>query len=213
LPADESIAPFQGDFMSTNDRKAAGVVSRSAAILGAGLALIVGFYLGFTVHGLMGDKSGQPPAAPTAAAPAPNAGLVERIKAVEKQTQLEPANAAAWTELGNLYFDTEQPEKAIAAYEKSLKLQPGEPDVLTDQGVMYRQLGKFDNALECFNKAIAINPGHVIAQYNKSIVLDHDKNDKAGALAALQALAAKNPNAALPGGQTVTQAIQALTGK
>lgn len=202
--------------MGDTNNKAGGTVSRSAAILGAGLALVVGFYLGFTVHGLTGDKSGSTapaPAAPTAAAPAPNAGLADRIKAIEKQTQLEPANVAAWTELGNLYFDTEQPEKAIAAYDKSLTLRPGEPDVLTDQGVMYRQIGKFDKALECFNKAIAKNPGHIIAQFNKSIVLEHDKNDKAGALAALKELAAQNPNAVLPGGHPVAQAIQELSGK
>jgi cytochrome c-type biogenesis protein CcmH/NrfG len=210
---------IQGDPMGNSNDKAAGTVRRSAALLGAGLALVVGFYLGFTVHGLTGGKSGSgqtPPAAPTATAPAPaapNAALADRIKAIEKQTQLEPANAAAWTELGNLYFDTEQPEKAIAAYEKSLTLRPNEPDVLTDQGVMYRQIGQFDKALESFNKAIAKNPGHVIAQFNKSIVLEHDKNDKAGALAALKELAAQNPNATLPGGHTVAQAIQELSGK
>ena len=78
---------------------------------------------------------------------------------------------------------------------------------------MYRQLGNFNKALECFNKAIAINPGHIIAQFNKSIVLEHDKHDKAGALAALKDLAARNPNAILPGGATVAQAIQELSGQ
>jgi len=192
-------------------------VSRGAALLGAGLALLVGAYLGFTAHGLISGTGGKTaaPSQQTAQAPqtAPAPAVLDRIKALEKQTQLEPANAAAWTELGNLYFDTEQPEKAIAAYEKSLTLQPGEPDVLTDQGVMYRQVGKFDKALECFNKAIALNPGHVIAQFNKSVVLEHDKNDKAGALAALKELAAKNPAAILPGGHPVAQAIQELMAK
>ena len=173
---------------STNSGEAS-TVSRSAALLGAGLALLAGIFLGFTARGMMGSPSGRAEA-PTAqqapaAAPAPAPALVERIKALEKQTQLEPANLAAWTELGNLYFDTDQAEKAIPAYEKSLTLEPGNPDVLTDLGVMYRHVGKFDKALECFNKAIAANPGHVIASFNKSIVLEHDKNDKAGALAAL----------------------------
>ena len=65
----------------------------------------------------------------------------------------------------------------------------------------------------CFNKAIAVNPGHVIAQFNKSIVLEHDRNDRAGALAALRDLAARNPNAVLPGGRSVTQAIKDLGGQ
>ncbi|WP_428563410.1 MAG: tetratricopeptide repeat protein [Solidesulfovibrio sp. DCME] len=196
------------------------VMSRSAAILGIVLALLVGFFLGFTVHGLVGGKAAptqasQPTAQmpPPSAAPEPNPALADRIKALEKQTQLEPANSAAWTELGNLYFDTHQPEQAIKAYEKSLTLDPRQPDVLTDQGVMYREIGQFDKALNAFDKALAITPGHVIASFNKSIVLTHDKNDKAGALAVLKALALKNPNAKLPDGHTVTEAIQELSGK
>jgi len=195
-------------------------VSRGVAALGAGLALVVGFFLGFSVHGMLGGsptKSVSSVSAPTSVATpdtAPPSGEVaDHIQAIERQVQLEPANAAAWTELGNLYFDTKQPEKAIAAYTRSLTLSPDNPNVLTDQGVMYRQLGNFNKALECFNKAIAINPGHIIAQFNKSIVLEHDKHDKAGALAALKDLAARNPNAILPGGATVAQAIQELSGQ
>ncbi len=201
------------------DTTNAPVINRNAAILGIVLALLVGFFLGFTVHGLVGGNPAPSPASqqtaqmPPSAAPEPNPALVDRIKALEKQTQLEPANTAAWTELGNLYFDTHQPEQAIKAYEKSLTLDPRQPDVLTDQGVMYREIGQFDKALNAFDKALAITPGHVIAAFNKSIVLTHDKNDKAGALAVLKALALKNPNAKLPDGHTVTEAIQELSGK
>lgn len=191
------------------------VINRNAAILGIVLALLVGFYLGFTVHGLTGDKSGrqQTAATPAASPPAPNPALVERINALEKQTQLEPANAGAWTQLGNLYFDTHQPEKAIGAYGKALTLDPRQPDVLTDQGVMYRELGQFDKAMECFDKALGIDAGHVIAAFNKSVVLEHDKNDRPGAIDALKALAVKNPNAKLPDGHTVTEAITELSAK
>lgn len=206
--------------MDTDKKETADTIGRNAAILGAILALLVGFYLGYTAHGLVGGKTGAPQAPtapPTAAAPAPAAppvdpALAGRIKDMEKRTQLEPANAAAWTELGNLYFDTEQPEKAIAAYEKSLKIKPDNPDVLTDQGVMHRQVHQFDKALACFDKAIALNPGHVIAAYNKYIVLEHDKHDKAGGLAALKALAARDPNAVLPNGQTVVRFLQEAGG-
>lgn len=207
--------------MSEEKKQSPATVSRTAAILGGCLALLVGFYLGFTAHGMMGRQSSAPgvaqaPAqAPPQAPPQPavDTAMADRIKAIEKQTQLEPANTAAWTQLGNLYFDSHQSEKAIAAYEKSLTLDPRQPDVLTDQGVMYRDSGQFDKALACFDKAIALNPAHVIAYYNKSVVLEHDKHDKAGAINALKTLAAKNPNATLPSGQTVTQALQELSGQ
>lgn len=192
-------------------------VSRGVAALGAGLALAVGFFLGFTVHGMLGGKSASGPAAPVAevASPGPSVSgpMAERITAVEKQVKLEPNNAAAWTELGNLYYDTKQPEKSIMAYEKSLSLHPGNPDVLTDLGVMYREVHNYDKALDCFNKAIAVNPAHVIAQFNKSIVLEYDKHDKAGALAALKDLAANKPDAVLPGGRPVAQVIKEMSGQ
>lgn len=192
-------------------------VSRGVAALGAGLALAVGFFLGFTVHGMLGSKTAPTASAPATevAAPSPTVSgpMAERIASVEKQVKLEPNNAAAWTELGNLFYDTKQPEKAINAYEKSLSLHPGNPDVLTDLGVMYREVHNFDKALDCFNKAIAVNPAHVIAQFNKSIVLEYDKHDKAAALAALKELAATKPDAVLPGGRPVAQVIKEMSGQ
>ena len=191
-------------------------VSRGVAALGAGLALAVGFFLGFTVHGMLGGKSAGPTPIVTETAPTatPVSGpMAERIQAVAQQVKLEPNNAAAWTELGNLYYDTKQPDKAIAAYEKSLSLHPGNPDVLTDLGVMYREVHNYNKALECFNKAIAVNPAHIIAQFNKSIVLEYDKHDKAGALAALKELAANKPDAVLPGGRPVADVIKEMSGQ
>lgn len=192
-------------------------VSRGVAALGAGLALAVGFFLGFTVHGMLGGKSG-PATTPQVAEvasqkPAISGPMAERIQSVEKQIKLEPNNAAAWTELGNLYYDTRQPEKAITAYEKSLSLHPGNPDVLTDLGVMYREIHNYDKALDCFNKAIAVNPAHVIAQFNKSIVLEYDKHDKSAALSALKDLAANKPDAVLPGGRPVADVIKEMSGQ
>jgi tetratricopeptide (TPR) repeat protein len=204
--------------MGNNTSKGNGdSVSRGVAALGAGLALAVGFFLGFTVHGMLGGKAVGPTTASvtetSSAAPAISGPMAERIQAVEKQIKLEPNNATAWTELGNLYYDTKQPEKAITAYEKALTLRPGNPDVLTDLGVMYREVHKYDEALACFNKAIAVNPGHVIAQFNKSIVLEYDKHDKTGALGALKDLAASKPDAVLPGGRPVAEAIKEMSGQ
>lgn len=137
--------------------------------------------------------------------------LFDRIKIIEMKTQIEPTNVTAWTELGNLYFDADLPSLAIQAYKTSLNLEPGNPNVITDLGVMYHRVGELDMALECFDKAIAINPGHINASFNKSVVLKHDKKDRAAALAVLKNLAAKNPKAVLPGNKPVAQAIQELS--
>lgn len=60
------------------------------------------------------------------------------ISELEKETALHPDNTAAWVQLGNLYFDANQVDKAILAYNRSLALVPDNPDVLTDLGVTDR---------------------------------------------------------------------------
>jgi len=59
---------------------------------------------------------------PEANLPSPEA--LSKIPALESVTSMDPDNAGAWTELGNLYFDTNNYESAIRSYKKSLELNP-----------------------------------------------------------------------------------------
>lgn len=61
-----------------------------------------------------------------------------------------------------------------------------------------------------FNKAIAVDKTHVIAHYNKSIILLHDKNDRAGAIAVLETLAATKLSAMVPGGESLADMLREL---
>lgn len=97
-----------------------------------------------------------------------------RIAEVEKIVAREPNNLQAWVQLGNDYFDTEQPQKAINAYGKALDLDPGNPGVLTDQGIMFRKVGWFDKAISNFEKARQIDPGHLQSLYNMGVVYAND---------------------------------------
>lgn len=172
-------------------------------------AMAVGFYLGTLYQGSRGPA----PSAPTPQAAAQkDPDLSARIAAAEAKTKTDSANPEAWTDLGNLYFDADQPAKAVAAYEKSLELKPKNPDVLTDMGVMYRRLNLPLRAVESFDAALAVNPAHVIAAFNKSIVQLHDLNKPDDALKTLQALKAKKPDAILPGGRKVDDLISELKG-
>jgi cytochrome c-type biogenesis protein CcmH/NrfG len=176
-----------------------GITGVTVAVIAA-VCLFVGFFAGWTIQGMNGPAG--------SAVQAMQGGqegqdMAPQIATAEAETRAHPEDASTWVHLGNLYFDTDQPEKSVTAYEKALALRPGDPNVLVDQGVMFRRLQEFDQALVCFDKAIKADPGHVIAHFNKSIVLLHDKNDRAGAIAALETLAAKNPTAQVPGGQSV----------
>ncbi len=172
-------------------------------------AMAVGFYLG-TLY--QGSRSPAPSAPTPQAAAQKDPDLSARIAAAEAKTKTDSQNSDAWIDLGNLYFDADQPAKAVAAYEKSLELKPKNPDVLTDMGVMYRRLNLPLRAVESFDAALAVNPAHVIAAFNKSIVQLHDLNKPDDALKTLQALKAKKPDAILPGGRKIDEIISELKG-
>ena len=124
------------------------------------------------------------------------------VRAIERADDL-----AAWIELGNLAFDTHQPNKAAPAYEAALKLDPRNPDVWTDLGIMYRDLGRFRDAVAAFDKAVALDPGHDNARFNKGVVLLHDLKDRDGALEAWEGLVRVNPLAQTPDGRPLVDVI------
>jgi cytochrome c-type biogenesis protein CcmH/NrfG len=170
-------------------------------------AMAVGFYLGTLYQGSRGPA----PSAPTPQAAAQkDPDLSARIAAAEAKTKPDSANPEAWTDLGNLYFDADQPAKAVAAYEKSLELKPKNPDVLTDMGVMYRRLNLPLRAVESFDAALAVNPAHVIAAFNKSIVQLHDLNKPDDALKPSRPSRPKSPTPSSPGGRKVDDLISEL---
>lgn len=131
----------------------------------------------------------------------------KRMLALEKEVAANPENADAWTQLGNLYFDTSNFESAIRSYNKSLALKPNNANVQTDLGVMYRRSGKPKEAVAAFDKAVQIDPKHEIARFNKGIMLLHDLNDREGAIKVWEELVAMNPAAMTPGGRPLAEMI------
>jgi len=131
-----------------------------------------------------------------------------KIFELERRTVEKPDDVNAWTQLGHLYFDSSNYDKAILAYNKSLGIKPDNADVLTDLGVMYRRSGHPKEAISAFDRAIRINPHHEISLFNKGIVLMHDLHDTEGAIKAWEALVSINPNAQTPTGQFVSELIE-----
>jgi len=196
--------------------------------------LVAGFLVGYFVGaGNAKDATGTTTAAPTAgvvlpapslgggmapgatgaAAPGqippgmglPNAEMQARIIRMEGIVKAEPKNHDAWVGLGNDYFDSHQPQKAVDAYAKALALKPEDPDILTDQGVMYRQLNQFDKAIANFQKAGKINPSHVPSIFNLGIVYAGDLHQPDEAAKAWNKVLVLAPNS-----EQATQARQLL---
>jgi cytochrome c-type biogenesis protein CcmH/NrfG len=142
-----------------------------------------------------------------------SAEQAQQMLQLELEVQKNPQNTEAWTNLGHLYFDSDQADKAITAYNKSLALAPNNPDVLTDLGVMYRRAGNPQQAIVSFDKAIQANAKHETARFNKGIVLLYDLKDQPGAIAAWQGLVSINPMATAPNGQLISEMLKEMQDK
>jgi len=175
------------------------------------LALAVGFFGGVVFTVFKSDSKAPVPSTPARmGTPAPKAAGSDRIAALERQTQADPGNIKAWTELGNAYFDSNENENAINAYRKSLELNPNNANVWTDMGVMYRRAGKPGEAIKAFDQAMAADPKHEVSRMNKGIVLLHDLNDVNGAIQAWEGLLEVNPIAMAPNGVSIDQMVTQL---
>jgi tetratricopeptide (TPR) repeat protein len=155
-------------------------------LIGLAIGLVVGVFIGYQAGSSTAPAQGgapmggmaPPPQMPGQPAPggAADANHQARIASLQAVVARDPKNVQAWVQLGNDYFDTRQPQKAIEAYGRALELQPNDADVLTDQGVMYRDVGQFDKAVENFQKANKANPKHVQSLFNMGVVYAHDMN-------------------------------------
>ena len=181
---------------------------KETALLISLLALAVGFFGGVFLGVYKSGSSMQ--GMPAGGSAAAQRDLKDQIAALEKETRENPSNVAAWIELGNAYFDSDQYETSIQAYHKALDLKPDNADVWTDMGVMQRKAGRPQEAVKAFDQAIAVNPKHEVSRLNKGIVLFHDLQDAAGALRAWEGLLEINPTAMAPGGVSVDQMVQSL---
>jgi cytochrome c-type biogenesis protein CcmH/NrfG len=170
-------------------------MKKETVILVVVIAFLAGFVCGGTVailKGKKGDQTARIPQKPQMApqeAPAPPPGpspaeVASKVDALKEIVKKDPKNLSAWIELGNLYFDSNQPQDAIKAYTEYLKIKPDNADVRTDLGIMYRNAGETDKAIEEFKKAAQLDPKHVNSRYNLGLVLLHDKRDMKAAIKA-----------------------------
>lgn len=186
--------------------------SGSNQILIIAIAFLCGFLagIGFTVFKL----DGLSPKAPTQQAAAPASQVdsqqAEAITSLEQKVTATPEDYKSWITLGHLYFDTNQPQKAILAYSNSLKYHEGDADLYTDLGVMYRRTGQPEKAIESFDKARSLDALHIHSRLNKGIVLYYDLKDTAGAIASWKEVLKIDPEVQLNDGSFLKDAIKSL---
>lgn len=172
------------------------------------ITFIFGFIAGagFAVYKLTPATPGQA----TSHSSSPSSQELQAIANLEARVAATPESHESWTQLGHLYFDTNQYEKAIDAYTRSLSLHEGGADIWTDLGVMYRRTQRPEEAIKAFDTAIAMDPTHQVSRTNKGIVLLFDLKDTQGAIATWEGLLAINPDATVANGDAIRDIIAQL---
>lgn len=168
------------------------------------IIFVFGFLAGIAFTVFKGD----PPAAPASSESAKqndqhSEETHQAITNLEAEVTADPENYQSWVRLGHLYYDHNEPEKAIGAYTKSLEFHSGDANLLTDLGVMYRRTKQPQKAIETFDQAIAKDPGHLPSRFNKGIVLMYDLNDPEKALASWEELLKIDPEAKTANGEPI----------
>lgn len=151
---------------------------------------------GMVIYGLQKNSSipsGHPDISPQQSQS--SAALLNQVSLYKKQLESNPDNYEALVNLGNSYFDLNNPTESVKYYERAIKLRPDVPEVLVDCGVMYRDLGEADKAVDMFTRAMKLAPDLPQAAFNLGAVLLTDKNDRDSALKIWRQFLIDNPNA------------------
>ncbi len=84
--------------------------------------------------------------------------LTEAEQTYQKLLNFAPDHGEAWSDLGILYDNKGEHQKALAALERGLKLVPLSARHLCRLGWVLHNLGQSDGAIQAYQDAIALNP-------------------------------------------------------
>jgi tetratricopeptide (TPR) repeat protein len=91
-------------------------------------------------------------------AAANNGNLSVAIALFQRATEVEPKNKYAWNNLGLVYFQLRENEKAIAAFEKQIEVNPYDDFAYNNLGRVYWNDRQYEKAVDAFNKQLEHNP-------------------------------------------------------
>jgi len=95
--------------------------------------------------------------------------LNEAVHHYRQAIENDPQYVDAYTNLGKVYTDTEEYEKAVDTYEKVLTLSPPVdqvPKIHLNLGVSYLRMDRIDSAIVEWKKAIKLSPNYMDAYMN-----------------------------------------------
>jgi protein O-GlcNAc transferase len=84
--------------------------------------------------------------------------LDEALAAYQNVLKIKPDKAAAYTNIGVVYYQAGKFDEAVAQMQKALAIDPDDGDTYYMLGATYVQQQKLDEAEQAFNKAIELKP-------------------------------------------------------
>jgi tetratricopeptide (TPR) repeat protein len=99
-------------------------------------------------------------------------GEIERaIECYKKAIWIDPANAEAHYNFGNIYLAQDRPAEAAGEYEKAIKAKPNYSKAYANLGIALSWMGKHDEGMENFRRAAKIDPNNIEAHFNLAAAL------------------------------------------
>lgn len=130
-----------------------------------------------------------------------------RILALEQEVVVNPDNVDAMIELGDIYFDGNRYQEAIATFNKAEQIAPTNIHILNDLGILHMRTGNYETALAKFDAVLSIDPTHSHSLYYVGLV-NRNMGDTDKALQAFEQVLSLSPDQQLA--EAVRQEIAAL---
>lgn len=97
-----------------------------------------------------------------------NLGVVEQrlgnenaaIQCYETCLKYAPERAIAYNNLGFIYFNRKELDKAELNFRKAYELNKRSPNIVSNMGLVYHSNGDYDKAIEYYEEALKIDPRH-----------------------------------------------------
>lgn len=96
----------------------------------------------------------------------------EAISAYRKAIELDPKLAAAYTNLGNLYYQRREREEARRAFETACALEPEQPQARYNLANLHEEEGNLELAIAEYRRAISSEPEFTDAHFNLALALE-----------------------------------------
>jgi tetratricopeptide (TPR) repeat protein len=130
-----------------------------------------------------------------AAAPEQPADAQRAEAALRRAVEIDPDFVPAYTALAEVYFGTQQPDRAIGEYKKITERRPDDFVAFRNIGLIEAGRGQHDAAAEYYRRVLSIRPDEPVAANNlAALYADYEKGNPEEAIRLAQDVVRRYPN-------------------